>query len=139
MDPGSKERTLATAPVNDIDRAALGLFRRSTIRVRLTIAFLSLAIVIVLLGAVGAWQLQELAEIAARHPEPKALQAATRSGQQVMLGLAGILFILCFALCYPLVVAIVKPIRVAARIATKVAGGDLTVRVRGRRSAPRWW
>jgi methyl-accepting chemotaxis protein len=114
----------------DIDRAALGFFRRSTIRVRLTIAFLVVAGVMVLLGVVGAVQLQRLADFAGTQPTPQALAAATRAGQTVVLGLASVVFVLCFALCYPLVVAIVKPIRVAARIATKVAAGDLTVEVR---------
>src|SRR3954470_5555344 len=114
----------------EVDRAALGFFRRSTIRLRLTVAFLSVAAVMVLLGSVGAWQLQRLGAIAATQPSAEALAEATRSGQIVILGLAGTAFLLCFALCYPLVVAIVKPIRVAARIATKVAAGDLTLRVR---------
>ncbi|MDE2605611.1 MAG: HAMP domain-containing protein [Burkholderiales bacterium] len=123
-------KTPATGPAHEVDRAALGLFRRSTIRVRLATAFLSLAGVIVLLGAVGAWQLQRLSDLAARQPSAQALAAATRDGQVVMLGLAAVLFILCFVLCYPLVVGIVKPIRVAARVATRLAAGDLTLRVR---------
>jgi methyl-accepting chemotaxis protein len=127
----TEHRERAARPeAHEVDAAALGLFRRSTIRVRLTIAFLSIAAIMVLLGAVGAWQLQRLAEVAATQPSAQALAAATRSGQAVVLGLAGTVFVLCFVLCYPLVVAIVKPIRVAARIAAKVAAGDLTVRVR---------
>ena len=114
----------------DIDRAARGFFRRSTIRVRLTIAFLTIAGVMVLMGVVGAWQLQQLANVAAANPSPEKLAQATRAGQATILGLALGVFVLCFLLCYPLVVAIVKPIRVAARIAGKVASGDLTLRVR---------
>ncbi|MGV3494792.1 MAG: methyl-accepting chemotaxis protein [Ramlibacter sp.] len=114
----------------DVDGAALGFFRRSTIRVRLTIAFLAVAFVILGLGVLGAWQLQELANVAAARPQPQVLQAALEAAQLLVLGACVALFILCFALCYPLTVHIVKPIRVAARIATKVAGGDLTVKVR---------
>ena len=124
--PGRRARPVA----QEVDRAALGLFRRSTIRVRLTIAFLTIAVVMLLLGAAGAWQLQKLADVAATQPSAEALAAATRSGQAVVLGIAGTVFVLCFLVCYPLVVAIVKPIRIAARIATKVASGDLTVHVR---------
>jgi len=127
--PSSPREARADA-ASEADRAALGFFRRSTIRVRLTIAFLTIAVIVVMLGLVGALQLQRLADVAATRPSPEVLEAATRSGQQVMLGIAGILFFLCFLLCYPLVVAIVKPIRIAARIAAKVAAGDLTVRVR---------
>ena len=118
------------AAPTQVDRAALGFFRRSTIRVRLSIAFLSIAIVIVGLGLLGAWQLQVLADAAAEHPDPQALAAASRAGQAVVLGASLGLFVLCFVLCYPLTVAIVKPIRVAARIAGRVAGGDLTQQVR---------
>jgi len=120
----------ATGAAQEVDRAALGFFRRSTIRVRLTIAFLGLAFVILGLSGMGAWQLQRLAEVMAGQPTPESLVAATRRGQAVMLGLGAVAFILCFTLCYPLVVGIVKPIRIAARIATKVAAGDLTMRVR---------
>jgi methyl-accepting chemotaxis protein len=127
----TEHRERAARPhAHEVDGAALGFFRRSTIRVRLTVAFLSIAAIMVLLGVVGAWQLQRLAAVAATQPSAEALAAATRSGQAVVLGLAGTVFVLCFVLCYPLVVAIVKPIRVAARIAAKVAAGDLTVRVR---------
>jgi methyl-accepting chemotaxis protein len=124
------ERAGASGSSHEVDRAALGFFRRSTIRVRLTIAFLSITIVIVALGLIGAWQLQELANVAARQPSADVLAAATRRGQAVMVGFAFAVFVLCFVFCYPLVVAIVKPIRIAARIATKVAAGDLTMRVR---------
>jgi len=130
MDSPSSGRAVPPAATHEVDRAALGFFRRSTIRVRLTIAFLTIALIMALLGVVGAWQLQRLADVAATSPGAEALAAATRSGQQVILGVAGAVFVLCFVLCYPLVVAIVKPIRIAARIATKVAAGDLTVRVR---------
>jgi methyl-accepting chemotaxis protein len=118
------------AAATQVDRAALGFFRRSTIRVRLSIAFLSLAVVIIGLGVLGAWQLQVLADAAVEHPQPQAVAAAARAGQAVMLGVSLGLFVLCFVLCYPLTVAIVKPIRVAARIAGRVAGGDLTQQVR---------
>ena len=60
----------------DVDRAALGVFRRSTTRVRLTIAFLAVAFVILGLGVLGAWQLQELANVAAARQAAQALQAA---------------------------------------------------------------
>ena len=130
MQPRRVERADGAAPAHEIDRAALGFFRRSTIRVRLTIAFLSITAVIVALGVIGAWQLQELADVASRQPSPEVLAAATRRGQSVMVGFALAVFVLCFLFCYPLVVAIVKPIRIAARIATKVAAGDLTMRVR---------
>jgi methyl-accepting chemotaxis protein len=119
-----------TPAFNDIDRSARGFFRRSTIRVRLTIAFLALAFVILGLGVLGAWQLQLLADAAARNPAPGALQSALENAQMLVLGACAVLFVLCFALCYPLTVHIVKPIRVAARIASKVAAGDLTVKVR---------
>ncbi len=117
-----------TPAFNDIDRAAQGFFRRSTIRVRLTIAFLLLATVILGLGVLGAWQLQVLADTASRNPG--GLQAALENAQLLVLGACGAMFVLCFVLCYPLTVHIVKPIRVAARIASKVAAGDLTVKVR---------
>src|SRR6476619_855355 len=86
----------ASGSSHEIDRAALGLFRRSTIRVRLTIAFLSITIVIVALGLIGAWQLQELANVAARQPSADVLAAATRRGQTVMVGFALAVFVLCF-------------------------------------------
>ncbi|HEY0824173.1 MAG TPA: methyl-accepting chemotaxis protein [Ramlibacter sp.] len=120
----------AHAAAPDIDPAAQGFFRRSTIRVRLTAGFLSAAFIMALLGVLGVWQLQQLSDFAATHPGPQALQAATRSAQAVMMGIALAVVATLFCVCYPLVVAIVKPIRVAARIATKVAAGDLTVRVR---------
>ncbi len=127
-------RTPAGAPAHaaapDIDASALGFFRRSTIRVRLTAAFLSIAVVLALLGALGVWQLQVLAEAAVANPAPEAVRSAARTGQ-VLVGVVCVAVVaLCFILCYPLTVAIVKPIRVAARIAAKVAAGDLTVRVR---------
>ncbi|MGV3572317.1 MAG: methyl-accepting chemotaxis protein [Ramlibacter sp.] len=117
----------------DVDRAALGFFRRSTIRVRLTIAFLSLASLMVFMGAVGAWQLQELGDKAVRAAGAAGaaeVQAAVRAAQAVVLSVSAAVFVLAFALCYPLTVHIVKPIRIAARIANRVAAGDLTVRVR---------
>ena len=129
MQPHTRGRA-AVSRGGDIDRAALGFFRRSTIRVRLTIAFLTIAFVMVAMGLIGAWQLQRLADVAAARPSAEALAAATRGAQQVLLGLSLGLFVLCFVLCYPLVVHIVKPIRIAARIATRVASGDLTMRVR---------
>jgi methyl-accepting chemotaxis protein len=118
------------AAVQEIDRAALGLFRRSTIRTRLTIAFVSLAIVLALLGAVGAWQLQVLAEAALANPAAEAVKAAARTGQFVVGAITGSALVLGFLLCYPLVVHVVKPVRIAARIAVRVAAGDLTLRVR---------
>ncbi|MCC2675120.1 MAG: rane protein, partial [Ramlibacter sp.] len=116
--------------IHEVDRAALGLFRRSTIRVRLTIAFLIAAIFIAALGLVGAWQLQVLADVAAGRPAPQELAAATLQAQQLLLGVCGAMFVLAFVICFPLTIHIVKPIRVAARIATRVASGDLTVKVR---------
>jgi methyl-accepting chemotaxis protein len=115
---------------HDVDRAAIGFFRRSTIRARLTAGFLSAAVIMALLGVLGAWQLQELADFAASQPTPEALKAATRSAQTIVAGIAFAVVVALFGICYPMVVAIVKPIRVAARIATKVAAGDLTMRVR---------
>ena len=38
---------------HEVDRAALGLFRRSTIRTRLTITFSLLALVLAMMGVVG--------------------------------------------------------------------------------------
>ena len=120
----------AQAAAPDIDAAALGFFRRSTIRVRLTAAFLCIAAVLALLGVLGVWQLEVLAQAAVAHPAPEAVRAAARAGQ-VLVGVVCLTVVaLCFLICYPLTVAIVKPIRVAARIAAKVAAGDLTVRVR---------
>jgi methyl-accepting chemotaxis protein len=116
--------------IHDVDRAALGLFRRSTIRVRLTIAFLVAAIFIAALGLVGAWQLQVLADVAASRPTPQVLAEATLSAQTLLLSVCAALFAFAFAVCFPLTIHIVKPIRVAARIATRVASGDLTVKVR---------
>ncbi|HEX7890444.1 MAG TPA: methyl-accepting chemotaxis protein [Ramlibacter sp.] len=113
-----------------LDRAALGLFRRTTIRVRLTAGFLSAAAVMALLGLYGAWQLQQLSDFAATQPSAEALRQATRSAQTLVLGIAMGIVVVLFLVCYPLVVGVVKPIRIAARIATKVASGDLTVRVR---------
>jgi methyl-accepting chemotaxis protein len=120
----------AHAAAPEIDRAALGFFRRSTIRVRLTAAFLSIATILGLLGMLGVWQLQVLADAAVANPTPEAIRAAARASQLLVGAVCGTVVLLAFVLCYPLTVAIVKPIRVAARIATKVAAGDLTVRVR---------
>jgi methyl-accepting chemotaxis protein len=116
--------------MHEVDRGALSVFRRSTIRVRLTIAFLLAAICIAALGLIGAWQLQVLADVAAGGPTPQALAAATASAQTLLLAVCGTMFVLAFVICYPLTLHIVKPIRVAARIATRVAAGDLTVKVR---------
>ncbi|HVE54770.1 MAG TPA: methyl-accepting chemotaxis protein [Ramlibacter sp.] len=113
-----------------VDRSALGFFRRSTIRTRLTIGFLVPAAIMAGLAALGAWELQQLSDFAAMQPGKDALQQATRGAQAMMLGIAFACFVLLCCVCYPLVVGIVKPIRVAARIATKVAAGDLTVTVR---------
>jgi methyl-accepting chemotaxis protein len=124
------QRPSQRAAANEVDRAALGFFRKSTIRVRLTAGFLSAAIIMGLLGLLGTWQLQQLSDFAATGPGPDALQAATRKAQAIVLGTAMAIVATLFCVCYPLVVAIVKPIRVAARIATKVAAGDLTVKVR---------
>ncbi|MEJ5991736.1 methyl-accepting chemotaxis protein [Ramlibacter sp. PS3R-8] len=115
---------------HEVDRTAFGLFRRSTIRVRLTIAFLVAAIFIAALGLIGAWQLQELADVAASRPAPDVLADATRAAQALLLAVCGTMFVAAFVICYPLTLHIVKPIRVAARIATRVAAGDLTVKVR---------
>jgi methyl-accepting chemotaxis protein len=119
-----------TAVHHDIDRAALGFFRRSTIRVRLTAAFLSIAAVLGVQGAIGLWQLQRFADLAATHPSTHALQEALGSAQSVVFGFAAVVVVLAFSLCYPLTVHIVKPVRVAAKIAQRVASGDLTVKVR---------
>jgi methyl-accepting chemotaxis protein len=118
------------AVAQEIDRAALGFFRRSTIRARLTAAFLSAAVIMALMGVLGAWQLQVLSDFAATGPQPQALQEATRKAQALVLAIACGIVVALFAICYPMVVAIVKPIRVAAKIATRVASGDLTVKVR---------
>jgi methyl-accepting chemotaxis protein len=121
-----------TAPANqrEIDRSEFGFFRRATIRARLTTAFLLLACVLALLGVVGVWQLQVLADAASANSGAEAIQAAARSGQIVVGAISGTVFLLAFLLCYPLTVHVVKPVRVAARIATRVAAGDLTVSVR---------
>ena len=115
---------------HELDRAALGLFRRSTIRVRLTGAFLSIALILGAQGVLGVWQLQQLADVAAGQPSAQVLRQALGSAQAVVFGFAAVVVVLAFALCYPLMVHIVKPIRVAAKIAQRVAGGDLTVKVR---------
>ena len=107
-------REPAAAPAaasQHIDRAALGFFRRSTIRARLTIGFLFPAFALGALGVLGAWELQQLSDFAATRPTPQALQEATRSAQAVMLGIAATVVVALFCFCYPLVVAIVKPIR----------------------------
>jgi methyl-accepting chemotaxis protein len=130
MASGNPQGATEPAQASEVDRAALGFFRRSTIRVRLTAGFLSAAVIMGLLGVLGAWQLQQLSDFAATGPRPGDLEAATRSAQIVVLGIAFGAVSTLFTVCYPLVVAIVKPIRVAARIATKVAAGDLTVQVR---------
>jgi methyl-accepting chemotaxis protein len=130
MLPVDTGRAVLQPASHEVDRAAIGFFRRSTIRVRLTAGFLSAAIIMALLGVLGAWQLQELSDFAATQPAPEALKEATRSAQTIVFGIAMALVVSLFGICYPMVVAIVKPIRVAARIATKVAAGDLTMRVR---------
>jgi methyl-accepting chemotaxis protein len=114
----------------EIDRAALGFFRRSTIRVRLTAAFLALAAVLALQGVLGVWQLRALAEVASRQASAQALQDALATGQATLGWVSAALVVLAFALCFPLTVNIVKPVRVAARIARRIANGDLTVQVR---------
>jgi methyl-accepting chemotaxis protein len=123
-------RDTALADLREVDRSALGFFRRGTIRARLTTAFLLLAGVLALLGVVGVWQLQVLADAASANSGAEAIQSAARSGQLVVSAISGTVFLLAFALCYPLTVHVVKPVRIAARIATRVAAGDLTVRVR---------
>ncbi|MDB5899106.1 MAG: methyl-accepting chemotaxis protein [Ramlibacter sp.] len=114
----------------DVDRAALGFFRRSTIRARLTVAFISLAAVLGLLGVLFVWQLQVVADVAATNPGPAKVLAAAHAAQWLVGGICAVTVALAFIFCYPLTVAIVKPIRIAARIAAKVAAGDLTVTVR---------
>ncbi|WP_460890828.1 methyl-accepting chemotaxis protein, partial [Ramlibacter alkalitolerans] len=114
----------------DVDRAALGFFRRSSIRTRLTAAFVCIAAVLALQGAIGVWQLQRLAAAAATHPSAAALQDVLGSAQSIVFGFATVVVVLAFSLCYPLTVHIVKPVRVAAKIAQRVASGDLTVKVR---------
>jgi methyl-accepting chemotaxis protein len=120
----------AQAAAHEVDRSALGLFRRSTIRTRLTITFAILAIVLAAMGMIGVWQLQVLADAAVANPAPDAVRAAARASQTLVGGVCAVVVVVGFFLGYPLTVAIVKPIRIAARIATRVAGGDLTVRVR---------
>jgi methyl-accepting chemotaxis protein len=115
---------------HEVDRAALGLFRRSTIRTRLTITFSLLAIVLAMMGVVGVWQLQVLADAAVANPAPDAVRAAARAAQILVGGVCAVVVVVGFFLGYPLTVAIVKPIRIAARIAKRIAAGDLTVRVR---------
>jgi methyl-accepting chemotaxis protein len=119
-----------TGDHQEIDRAALGWFRRSTIRVRLTIGAWSLAIALLGMGVLGAWQLQVLADAAAKQAGTQALQEATRDAQWFVLGAAVLLFVVAYAFLYPMTVHIVKPIRVAAKLAQRMAAGDLTVRVR---------
>jgi methyl-accepting chemotaxis protein len=114
----------------DIDRAALGLFRRSTIRVRLTAVFLCLAAVLGMEGALGIWQLHAFAAVAAKQPSAQVLQEALASAQATLLWVSALVVVAAFAVCYPLTVAIVKPIRVAAKISRRIASGDLTVKVR---------
>jgi len=130
MLPGEPGPALAPHAAHGVDLAARGLFRRGTIRIRLTVAFLALAGALAALGLLGAWQVQQLAALAATHPEPEALQAAAATAQALMLAVTGAVVALAFGLCFPLTVAIVRPIRVAARIAARVASGDLTVKVR---------
>jgi methyl-accepting chemotaxis protein len=113
-----------------VDRAALGFFRRGTIRLRLTLGFLSLAVALTALGAVGVWQLRVLADFAAANPGPAAVQAAAQSAGNLIVGLTSLVVVLAFALCYPLTVSVVKPVRVAAKLAQRIASGDLTVQVR---------
>jgi len=115
---------------HEIDRAALGFFRRSTIRTRLTTAFVAIAAILALLGGLGVWQLQVLADAALANPAPAAVRAAAQSAQVLVGGICAGVMVVAFLLCYPMTVAIVKPIRVAAKIAKRVAAGDLTVRVR---------
>jgi methyl-accepting chemotaxis protein len=121
---------VARAGAHEVDRAALGLFRRSTIRTRLTIAFLVLAVVLAMMGVLGVWQLQVLADAAVANPAPAAVRAAAHAAQVLVGGVCAVVVVVGFFLGYPVTVAIVKPIRIAARIATRVASGDLTVRVR---------
>jgi hypothetical protein len=102
---------------HEVDRPALGFFRRSTIRTRLTVAFLLLAVVLAMLGVVGVWQLQVLADAAVANPAPEAVRAAARAAQVLVGGVCAVVVVVGFSLGYPLTVAIVKPIRVAARIA----------------------
>ncbi len=128
--PGESGAAPVQFAANGLDLAALGWFRRGTIRTRLTIAFLALAAALTGLGMLGAWQLQQLAALAAAQPDPDALQAAARSAQALVLGVTGVVVLLAFVLCYPLTAAIVRPVRVAAKIAKRVASGDLTVKVR---------
>ena len=120
----------SSASDTGVDRAAMSFFRRSTIRARLTIAFLTLAFVLAGLGVLGVWQLQLLADAALANPGPDAIRAAARSGQVIVASISAAVFLLAFLLCYPLTVHIVKPVRIAARIAARVAAGDLTVQVR---------
>ena len=128
--PGEPAPAMVRHAAHGVDVAALGLFRRGTIRTRLTAAFLLLAIALAALGWLGAWQLQQLAGLAASQPDMEALQQAARSGQSLVLWVTAAVVALAFALCYPLTVGIVRPIRVAAKIAKRVAAGDLTVKVR---------
>lgn len=130
MAPASTGTSARRPDDHEVDRAALGFFRRSTIRARLTIAFLAIAAILALLGGLGVWQLQAVADVAAANAGPEAVRAAVRSAQVLLLGVTAVVVTFAFVLCYPLTVAIVKPVRVAARIATRVAAGDLTLKVR---------
>ena len=47
-----------------MEQGKVRLFRRSTIRVRLTLAFSSIALLLVAIAAVGAWRLDELSRVA---------------------------------------------------------------------------
>jgi methyl-accepting chemotaxis protein len=130
MQPHPDASGTVHADIRDLDRSALGFFRRSTIRARLTIAFLLLAGAMALLGTVGVWQLEVLANAALSNSGADAIRDAARSGQIVVAAICGTVFVLAFVFCYPLTVHVVKPVRVAARLAGRVAAGDLTVRVR---------
>ncbi|MCY7317719.1 MAG: methyl-accepting chemotaxis protein [Ramlibacter sp.] len=49
---------------SSMEQVKVRLFRRSTIRVRLTLAFSSVALLLVAIAAVGAWRLDELSRVA---------------------------------------------------------------------------
>ncbi|MDB5943980.1 MAG: Methyl-accepting chemotaxis protein/methyl-accepting chemotaxis protein-2, aspartate sensor receptor [Ramlibacter sp.] len=58
------------------------------------------------------------------------VQGRAETGLKVMVGVCLVGAVLQFFFCWLVTASVVRPIRVAAKIAAKVAGGDLTVKVR---------
>jgi methyl-accepting chemotaxis protein len=113
-----------------LDPKARSWLRHSTVRTRLTAAFIILAGVSLSATLMAVWQLGQIEHAALTEGSGAAVAERARSASRLLL----VLFVVLTAVSIPFVVAllmnILRPMLVAVRIARKVADGDLTVQVR---------